>query len=128
MSQVRVLSGSQFFIMRIKSKNGRDLYQGKYFNWLIEPIYHSQLLPEAYIIWLDDLDNHSVHFTYFPDSKVFQIGERKFLILNITKAEEIIKAFISANGSEIPPLFKHIDDVRKEKIDELLSETAKTDE
>jgi hypothetical protein len=114
--------------MMIKSKNGRTLYQGKYFNWLVEPIYYSQLLPEAYMIWLDDIDSHSVHFTYYPNSNTFQIGELKFHFTDIVKAEKIIKAFIYANGSEIPPLFKHINDVRKEKIDDMMSENLDEDE
>jgi hypothetical protein len=114
--------------MRIKSKNGRDLYQGKFFNWLVEPIYHSQLLPEAYMICLDDINNHSVQFTYYPDSNILQIRELKFHYTDITKVEEIIKAFIDANGSEIPPLFKHINDVRKEKLDEIMVEENEDDD
>jgi hypothetical protein len=107
--------------MRIKSKNGINLYQGTLFNWSIESVYHTQTLPEVYMIWLNDVDGHSIHFYYHPDSNIFQINEHKFLIPDIYEAEKIIKVFIAANDSDVPSLFKHINDVRKEKIDEIFS-------
>ena len=102
--------------------------QGKYFNWSKEPVYHTQSLPVVYMIWLDNIDGYTTHFTYDPVSNIFKIGEHKFLMNNIVEAEEIIKKFIDINGSKIPPLFKHINDVRKEKLDEIMSEKQEEDD
>jgi hypothetical protein len=114
--------------MIIKSKNGRNLFQGKFFNWLIEPIYHGQDFPVIYTIWLDDINQLSVSFAFHPDSKMFTIGSYKFLVSNIFEAEKIILSFVDANGSEIPPLFKHINVIRKEKLDEIMNEIPVEDE
>jgi hypothetical protein len=79
------------------------------------------------MIWLDNIDSYTTYFTYDPFSNIFQIGKNKFRMNNIVEAEEIIKKFIDVNGSKIPPLFKHINDIRKEKIDDLYNEKSEDD-
>lgn len=101
----RPTGNTKFNKMSASTKCDR-VYQGKYFNWSIEPVYHTQSLPVVYMIWLDNIDSYSIHFTYDPVSNIFQIGEHKFLMNNIVEAEEILKKFIDVNGSVIP--FKKI--------------------